>query len=1661
MNERLIVILTALDLEYQAVRKHLADLQIHRHPAGTRFEVGRLADGNCRVALGLVGKGNQPAAVLAERAIAQFAPSAVLFVGVAGALWPDIGLGDLVVATHVYAYHGGTSEDDGFKARPRVWEASHETDQIAHHLYRSETWVRRLPKGAAVPKVRFGPIAAGEVVQDSAISAHAQWVRQTYNDALAIEMEAAGVAQAAHHNRSLPMAVVRGISDRADGTKTNTDDADWQPRAVANAAAFATAFAQELAQEPHRTPPADAAVGKAQGAPVTERVTSIARDNAHVGIQAGHIHGNISISTVLSSDVSARMHEHIKQMEAAPPLPATQTAPCLPRELRLLFGRETEIAEGRRLLEKSDGNNKPALLVTGPPGIGKSAVALRLSRLVADVYPDGQFHVDLALSASGQHSADLVLALLHTLHPGDGPPPESRAHRIAMLRGTLSCSRVLLLIDDIVSEEALLEILQMDGPFALVCTSRAKFSGLTGLVHLIELGPLPHQHSEELVRAIAGPTRLTNEQASTLAEACAGHPLALHIAAAHLARRPKVSVDRFLDDIASPDRGLRALRAGQTALEPVLERSFAALSSEQAELFTRLGILPHMSVTPDVAAASTTSPTELDDVRVDAVTELLDSLFELSLIEQIDEDRFVFHEILHRFARLKSASTATELRETVIGQTCLVLAARTQSATESIGFVDKEAKVSAQHNADALRVLNADRPGAVAMTELAQQHQVWGPLVLLASVLTASLWHGSHWNDLDRIYRCVLEAGSQSNNPEWIGTALHNLGMAAARLGESERAAELFQRSAETAHEASNPYLMHLAQLSLGTLLINLGRARDAVPYLRNGLPFWRTIKDYRVLAQALGNLGQAHLALGQLRRAEQYLHNSKNLSRPGSSADLWNRDVIAALLRRTGRLAEAAQEASLDIERARAVGSREWEAKALMELAETPMEERPDSAPVQPLETALAIYRDTNDVQGQVRALFRLGSQAAERADIYQAVEHLEECANIAAGIGDYEHAARALSYLGSYHGGVGHLDEAETYFANARDMARHLGNPIVFAETLQRNADYLWHLGRIGEAINHLSEAVRLLEATEDKRALAQVRAGLGEALVVAGRWQEGVQALESIVSVLSDDASPATRAQASRALAILYSRRGLHREAMSRITKALDQCEQSGDKSAILQCRMALANVYARSGERTKALDQYNKAAELALERKDLHVLLTAHTMAAMCRLQGDEAEKDKAIAVIAKLMPLTKQLRMQSLEAALRNNVGAYHAESNDHEKAINEFRETLTLVDQIDDNTLRATCLLNLARSYRALGDVDKARSHAREAFALHQQFSNWSKAGDALLLLAGLYQDAAPDPEELKLNELLGDGQQLDHRVLEAIRSRPHPFDYRPVIKDGREASMSATIADRRKINVSDAVRQELTGIDIEQLTAHLGNSRQTCVACDLLIDETGEAELLLLHHRKLNQLTVRLTHPHCAASTVIYLKERTLKEPKVIFEVECILFGGDKAGIIADCYGGWGVHEDGRLEDLVLERYREAGFINLQTMLQLDNGQSLDLRDIPSVTSSGVQARLEKNNLSITGPHGQLLHRMPLNFLPRWYQQANEGSLTVIVGRNLQGMAAEDPSYLVRAMALSRTIGGAVPLTVVRPSRNSPCPCGIRAGRKFKHCCGRSSALK
>ncbi|EMD22200.1 hypothetical protein B0293_39160 [Amycolatopsis azurea DSM 43854] len=280
------VIMTALPVEHAAVLEHLVDVRPYRHKMGTVFDVGTVAGHpGHRVAVVETGAGTTTAATLTERANAEFAPEAMVFVGVAGGLRDWLVTGDVVVATKIYSYQGGRSEDDEFLVRPSAWSVSHRLDQEARRLPRGGAWHSFLPGDPedGAPMVYFEAVAVGDIVLNSRVSELAQRLHKSYNDAVAIDMESSGFAHAAHLGDQVRAVAVRGISDFADGRKAAADREGGQLLAARNAAAFAIALITAL------EPDDDAAGGdESPPSPVpTIRNKNIARGNARVGQQNG------------------------------------------------------------------------------------------------------------------------------------------------------------------------------------------------------------------------------------------------------------------------------------------------------------------------------------------------------------------------------------------------------------------------------------------------------------------------------------------------------------------------------------------------------------------------------------------------------------------------------------------------------------------------------------------------------------------------------------------------------------------------------------------------------------------------------------------------------------------------------------------------------------------------------------------------------------------------------------------------------------------------------------------------------------------------------------------------------------------------------------------------------------------------------------------------------------------------------------------------------------------------------------------------------------------------------------------------------------------------------------------------------------------------------
>ncbi|MBD2180365.1 5'-methylthioadenosine/S-adenosylhomocysteine nucleosidase [Planktothrix sp. FACHB-1355] len=252
------VILTALGAEHKAVEAHLEPIgQATRlseeiHPNGTIYTQGQFKAHNCtwNVAIAQIDMGNASAGIEAVRAMMQFNPRVILFVGVAGGI-KDVKVGDVVAASIVYGYECGKPIDDRTLPRPKLGEADYDLKQRAQAEARKDDWRNQIRSGSssdAAPTAHVKPIAAGEKVIASRKAKVYEYLREYYDDAIAVEMEGFGFLKATQQVKNVSAIVIRGISDLLDGKNDDSIEPEQvrQERAAHHASAFAFTLLAKL-----------------------------------------------------------------------------------------------------------------------------------------------------------------------------------------------------------------------------------------------------------------------------------------------------------------------------------------------------------------------------------------------------------------------------------------------------------------------------------------------------------------------------------------------------------------------------------------------------------------------------------------------------------------------------------------------------------------------------------------------------------------------------------------------------------------------------------------------------------------------------------------------------------------------------------------------------------------------------------------------------------------------------------------------------------------------------------------------------------------------------------------------------------------------------------------------------------------------------------------------------------------------------------------------------------------------------------------------------------------------------------------------------------------------------------------------------------------------
>ncbi|BCJ68022.1 hypothetical protein Prubr_50430 [Polymorphospora rubra] len=337
------------------------------------------------------------------------------------------------------------------------------------------------------------------------------------------------------------------------------------------------------------------------------------------------------------------------------PVPPAQ----LPAANADFTGRERELTD---LRERCKAGGPRLIVVSGAPGVGKSALIVRLAGELRSSFPDGQLYADLRGADRQPLTAGFVLGLFLGSLGVDAIPDDLEA-RVGAYRTMLANRRMLVVLDNATSEAQVRALVPAAEGCLVLVTSRSPLPALDGAEPYC-LGALDPDESFALLGAVAGPGRMDSDPDGCYAivRHCGGLPLAVRIAAGRLRARSDWTPTHLAQRLADTRRRLDVLHIGDLDVRACFDLSYRDLDAESGCLFRRLSVIPGPTFSTELAAALVGLPT------VEA-EELLDRLVLDQLVTSAGAPGYyTMHDLLWLFATdcFKEAGDDAQHHTTVV-----------------------------------------------------------------------------------------------------------------------------------------------------------------------------------------------------------------------------------------------------------------------------------------------------------------------------------------------------------------------------------------------------------------------------------------------------------------------------------------------------------------------------------------------------------------------------------------------------------------------------------------------------------------------------------------------------------------------------------------------------------------------------------------------------------------------------------------------------------------------------------------------------------------------------------------------------------------------------------------------------------------------------------
>ncbi|OEV00655.1 hypothetical protein AN217_25865 [Streptomyces qinglanensis] len=527
-------------------------------------------------------------------------------------------------------------------------------------------------------------------------------------------------------------------------------------------------------------------------------------------------------------------------------------------------GREAERAALRSALGGTADGGPRVAVVSGMPGVGKSALAAQAAYDLRSVFPGGQLHVHLhgaAADGSRRTPQQAIAVLLRDLGvaPQDVPGDEEAA--AALLRTVLACERILLVLDDAACAAQVRPLLPAGAGCGVLITSR---SGLTALdrVRHVALRPLTARESAALLRTASGRDDGIGAGHQLVALA-GGLPLALRVMAARLAARSTLTADRLallldgdglLEGLEYDDLSVRRLLTGAVR---ALRESERGVDRDAALVLDCVGSVP----LPDYGEPLLARLAGLPAGRTAAA---LERLTQAALLEEPAPERYTAHDLVREAAAGCPASAdrlSTALNWYAEGTGRLLCTLVPPGAERRDRLYVPEGDGAGTFPDGIVGWAEAELPNIVVLADCvagaADVRAADGAaLAGVVRQLFPFLQRYGRINELDELARHALTAACAVGDAHAISIALSDLAGSHFLAGRLNQALEFTGRALRLQRASGDRVGIRRSLSHQGLLLDRLGRDADAQDALHEALGVAHDLADTVAQSHVLSHLG-------------------------------------------------------------------------------------------------------------------------------------------------------------------------------------------------------------------------------------------------------------------------------------------------------------------------------------------------------------------------------------------------------------------------------------------------------------------------------------------------------------------------------------------------------------------------------------------------------------------------------------------------------------------------------------------------------------------------------------------------------------------------------------------------------------------------------------